>query len=108
MAVKIERGGWVLIFLVGVALVGYSLNRYGVVDFSKWTGGKSSSGSGETVDATKPLLLPACVSRTSSPMQIMGTPSDIIVTVRRFLTWRLRNFSTSGSSVGPSAPQFHL
>ena len=23
MAVKIERGGWVLIFLIGVALVGY-------------------------------------------------------------------------------------
>ena len=41
MAVKIERGGWVLIFLIGVALVGYSLNRYGVIDFSKMTGGKS-------------------------------------------------------------------
>ena len=26
MAVKIERGGWVLIFLIGLALVGYSLN----------------------------------------------------------------------------------
>ena len=38
MAVKIERGGWVLIFLIGVALVGYSLNRYGVIDLSKWTG----------------------------------------------------------------------
>ena len=59
MAVKIERGGWVLIFLIGVALVGYSLNRYGIVDLGKFTSGKSASGSGETVDATKPLLLPA-------------------------------------------------
>ena len=57
MAVKIERGGWVLIFLIGVALVGYSLNRYGVIDLSKWTGGekKTVSGTGETVDASKPV-----------------------------------------------------
>src|ERR1022692_4242232 len=68
MAVKIERGGWVLIFLIGVALVGYSLNRYGVVDFSKWTGGKSASSGGETVDATKPLLLPA--SSTSGDAEV--------------------------------------
>ena len=32
MAVKIERGGWLLIFLIGLALVGYSLNRYGVLN----------------------------------------------------------------------------
>jgi len=52
MAVKVERGGWVLIFLIGVALVGYSLNRYGVIDLSKWVpGSKSSSSSGEAVDA---------------------------------------------------------
>ena len=38
MAVKIEKGGWILIFLIGVALVGYSLNRYGVIDLSKWIG----------------------------------------------------------------------
>src|SRR6202158_5303014 len=66
MAVKIERGGWVLIFLIGVALVGYSLNRYGLIDLSQWTGGgkKTVSGSGGTGDASKPLLLPA--SSTSS------------------------------------------
>ncbi len=68
MAVKIERGGWVVIFLIGVALVGYSLNRYGVIDFSKWTAGKSASGGGETVDASKPLLLPA--SSTSSDAEV--------------------------------------
>src|SRR5258708_25041080 len=32
MAVKIEKGGWVLIGLVGVGLVGYSLNKYGVLE----------------------------------------------------------------------------
>ena len=32
MAIKIEKGGWVLIFLIGLALVFYSLNKYGVLD----------------------------------------------------------------------------
>src|SRR5438132_4763431 len=32
MAVKIERGGWVLIGLLGVSLVGYALKKYGVLD----------------------------------------------------------------------------
>jgi len=68
MAVKIEKGGWILIFLIGVALVGYSLNRYGIVDFGKLTGGKSTSGSGETIDVTKPLLLPA--SSSSSDVEV--------------------------------------
>ena len=35
MAVKIEKGGWIMIFLVGLVLVGYSLVRYGVIDSSK-------------------------------------------------------------------------
>src|SRR5437588_6058905 len=61
MAMKIEKGGWLLIFIIGLALVGYSLYRYDVIDFSKWGkgSGSSSSGSGERVDASKPLLLPA-------------------------------------------------
>ncbi len=31
MAVKIEKGGWVLIFCMGAGLVGYALNRYGLL-----------------------------------------------------------------------------
>src|SRR5947209_6261994 len=62
MAVKIEKGGWIMIFLVGLVLVGYSLVRYGVIDGSKFGGSKSSS-SGEKVDTSKPLELP--VSSTS-------------------------------------------
>ncbi|WP_164101036.1 hypothetical protein [Candidatus Laterigemmans baculatus] len=27
---------------------------------------------------------------------------------RKFFTWRFRNFSIAGSSVGPSTPQFQL
>src|SRR6266581_3814555 len=70
MAVKIERGGWVLIFLVGVALVGYSLNRYGVIDLSKWTGDKHTSRSGEALDASKPLLLPASSSSSDAEVRV--------------------------------------
>ncbi|MBM3782966.1 MAG: OmpA family protein [Acidobacteria bacterium] len=32
MAVRIEKGGWAVIFALGLGLVGYSLNRYGLLD----------------------------------------------------------------------------
>ena len=32
MAVKIEKGGWVLIFLVGASIAGYGLHKYGLLD----------------------------------------------------------------------------
>src|SRR5579871_1603000 len=32
MAVRIEKGGWIVIGLIGVGLVGYSLNKYGILD----------------------------------------------------------------------------
>lgn len=67
MAVRIEKGGWLLIFLIGALLVGYSLNRYGVINVGKVGGDKAVSG-GETVDASKPLLLP--VSSTSSDAEV--------------------------------------
>ena len=68
MAVKIEKGGWMLIFLIGLALVGFSLYKYDVIDLSKWSGHKSSAGGGESIDASKPLLLPA--SSTSDNPEI--------------------------------------
>jgi outer membrane protein OmpA-like peptidoglycan-associated protein/ABC-type nitrate/sulfonate/bicarbonate transport system substrate-binding protein len=60
MAVKIEKGGWFVIFIVGLALVGYSLYRYGMLD--KWTGGSkdsSSSGSSSPVNTSAPLPVAA-------------------------------------------------
>jgi OmpA-OmpF porin, OOP family len=32
MAVRIEKGGWIVIGLIGVGLVGYSLKKYGIMD----------------------------------------------------------------------------
>jgi NitT/TauT family transport system substrate-binding protein len=71
MALKIEKGGWTLIFLIGVVLVGYSLHKYGVVDLSKWTGGKiGSSKSAEKVDPTKPLELPSSGAAETKDVKI--------------------------------------
>ena len=55
MAVKIEKGGWALIFMVGLGLVGYTLNRYDVVNFGGLLGGSKSSGGSEKVDTSQPL-----------------------------------------------------
>jgi len=56
MAVKIEKGGWALIFALGLGLFGYALNKYGIVDIPFLGGSKSgpvtSSGA---VDTSQPL-----------------------------------------------------
>jgi outer membrane protein OmpA-like peptidoglycan-associated protein/ABC-type amino acid transport substrate-binding protein len=52
MAVKIERGGFVLIFLLGLGLAGYALNKYGLL--GKLIPGSKSSSSAK-VDPAKPL-----------------------------------------------------
>jgi outer membrane protein OmpA-like peptidoglycan-associated protein len=56
MAVKIEKGGKILIFLIGLGLVAVGLNRYGYLDlgglFSK---SSKSSSSDVKVDPTQPL-----------------------------------------------------
>lgn len=62
MAVRIEKGGWILIFLLGLGLTGYALKEYGMLD--GLLGGKGGSGTSaggrDTVDTSKPL------ERTSS------------------------------------------
>ncbi len=63
MAVKIEKGGWFLIFAIGLGLVGYSLYRYGLLDFGKWFGSRDH-GTVESVDTSKPL--PVTASSDSS------------------------------------------
>lgn len=48
MAIKVQKGGWLVIFLLGLGLIGYSLHRYGVVDLSnlgKWMPGGSGASS---------------------------------------------------------------
>ena len=67
MAVKIEKGGWFLIFLIGLGLVGYALYKYGYLDLGKLTS-RSSSSSSAKVDTAKPL-----------PTSASGETSDVRV-----------------------------
>ncbi len=62
MAVKIEKGGWFLIFAIGLVLVGYSLDRYGVVNFRQWFGSRPDR-TAQPIDTTQPLP----VSASSDP-----------------------------------------
>jgi len=48
MAVKIQKGGWALVFLIGLALVGYTLQRYGIIDVTKWTQGRGIGSGGSS------------------------------------------------------------
>ncbi len=69
MAVKIERGGWLLIFLIGLGLVGYSLNKYGVLSLSRLgIGSGKSAGSGTKVDTAAPL--PATSSGETNEVRV--------------------------------------
>jgi NitT/TauT family transport system substrate-binding protein len=54
MAVRVEKGGWIFIFLIGLGLVAYSLNRYGIVHLWGEGDGKKPASS-KTVDTSKPL-----------------------------------------------------
>jgi NitT/TauT family transport system substrate-binding protein len=70
MAIRIEKGGWIFIFLIGLVLVGYSLDRYGVINLSKWTGkgGSSTAPSKMVVDTSKPL--PATGDQESNDVRV--------------------------------------
>jgi NitT/TauT family transport system substrate-binding protein len=62
MAVKIEKGGWFLIFLIGLGLVGYSLDKYGIVNLRGKFGSRSETAPSASVDTSKPLVLPVAAS----------------------------------------------
>jgi len=72
MAVKIEKGGWVLIFLIGLAIVGYGLNRYNIIDFQQMLGKKgAATTSGNVVtDTSKPLVLPVSSSESNPEVRV--------------------------------------
>jgi outer membrane protein OmpA-like peptidoglycan-associated protein/ABC-type taurine transport system substrate-binding protein len=67
MAVRIEKGGWTFIFLIGLGLVGYSLNKYGVIHL--WgEGGGAPASSSRSVDPSKPL--PATGSKETNQVKV--------------------------------------
>jgi NitT/TauT family transport system substrate-binding protein len=70
MAVKIEKGGWILIFLAGAALAGYGLNRYGIFDFGKWFGSRKGAAGAGAVDTSKPLVIPAAAENATNEVRV--------------------------------------
>ncbi|HYP06874.1 MAG TPA: phosphate ABC transporter substrate-binding/OmpA family protein [Bryobacteraceae bacterium] len=68
MAVRIEKGGWIFIFLLGVGLVGYSLYRYDVFDPTSWFGKKGASSAKTAVDPSQPL--PETGSKESNAVNV--------------------------------------
>jgi NitT/TauT family transport system substrate-binding protein len=66
MAVRIEKGGWLLIFLIGLGLVGYSLDKYGFVNLrGRFAARSDGAAGGSVVDTSKPLVLPAAAAADS-------------------------------------------
>ena len=66
MAVRIEKGGWLFIFLIGLGLVGYSLDKYGIINLrGRFAGRSDSATGGNVVDTSKPLALPAAAAADS-------------------------------------------
>lgn len=80
MGVRIEKGGWLIIFLVGLGLIGYALDKYGVIRLplpgraARQTttttvpaGGGGAGGAG-TVDTSRPL--PMTDSGPNAPVRV--------------------------------------
>jgi NitT/TauT family transport system substrate-binding protein len=67
MAIRIEKGGWLVIGLIGVGLVGYSLMKYGILDLANLGSSKGSS-AGAKVDPAKPL--PTSASNETNEVRV--------------------------------------
>ena len=68
MALRIEKGGWIFIFLIGLALVGYSLNRYGVLNLERWMGSRGPSVA--VIDTSRPLALPTSGAAATTEVRV--------------------------------------
>lgn len=49
MAIRIQKGGWFVIFLLGLGLIGYGLHRYGIIDLNRWMPGASQASPGAVI-----------------------------------------------------------
>ena len=85
MAVKIEKGGWLLIGLIGVGLVGYALKKYGLLEKIAPSAKVAESTVPKRVDlpALNPSI-PSNVAAVALPGSAPGCTSDPEV---RMLVW---------------------
>jgi len=85
MAVKIEKGGWFLIGLVGLGLVGYALKRYGVLDQIVPSAKTAESTVPKRVDL--PVLNPSIASNVTPAALPGATPGCTAEQEVRMLVW---------------------
>jgi hypothetical protein len=82
-------------------------NRDGEDSNLSWNCGIEGPTADPEIAWQKALLLPPWVRRTSSPISNIGVPVATSVSVRKFLTWRLRSRSkpiTSWQRTNPATP----
>jgi len=73
MAVKIEKGGWIIIFLLGLGVFAFGLKYWGILDLSTIFSKSSSStsgGSSAKVDTTQPLPASATSSKATNEVRV--------------------------------------
>src|SRR5690242_19351761 len=85
MAVRIEKGGWILIGLIGVGLVGYALKKYGVLD----TIVPSAKSAESTVPqrVTLPAINPSVAANVTAAALPGATPGCTSEPEVRMLVW---------------------
>src|ERR1051326_115317 len=85
MAVKIEKGGKILIFIIGLGLVAYSLNKYGLLDKIAPSAKVTPSTVPHRVDL--PALNPSIASNVPAAPLPGSTPGCTSKTEVRMLVW---------------------
>jgi outer membrane protein OmpA-like peptidoglycan-associated protein len=85
MALKIEKGGWIVIGLIGVGLVGYSLNKYGILD--KIAPSAKVQGSAVPRRVDLPVLNPSVSSNVPAAPAPGTTPGCTDKSEVRMLVW---------------------
>jgi hypothetical protein len=85
MAVKVEKGGWIVIGLIGVALVGYSLKKYGILDKIAPSAKVQESTVPKRVDL--PVLNPSLTSNVAAVAAPGNAPGCTDKPEVRMLVW---------------------
>src|SRR5260370_3569039 len=85
MAVKIEKGGWILIGLMGVGLVGYALKKYGALDAIVPSAKVAESTVPKRVDL--PVLNPPIASNVAAAPLPGSAPGCTSAPEVRMLVW---------------------
>ena len=103
MAVRIEKGGWIVIGLIGVGLVGYSLKKYGLLDKIAPSAKVQESTVPKRVDL--PVLNPSHERPNVTAVPVPGTVRPAAPTSPRCACWSGRGTRRWGLMLATGGPQ---